>query len=426
MRHVITVFKWELNKIFSNWHKTVTLFLLPAVLLMIALNIFPLLINYLSTGSFTHKPIILVEAPDSFKEYLNEDVDAGVYTYKFMSDEEYSSLKQNTEEYNRGLRRGNIYVVFDGGNHYDGFDEAVSAYYKALSNGVNNMKSSAVIRIDYGDGRLAASMQAQQIEESILSKYQDSLVTRLGGDYALIGSDFFTVDPFNPVTEFMDYHTTANTAASRVVPGVLMIMMYYCVYSLATDMFASEKDRGFLNKLLMTPVAPSKIFAGKILAIELITTTATFATAILLFFSSWLNRSNDAFSLLPFGMFLTPAELIIIIVTIPIAVFAMITLCINLIFTIERFQDLIINLQLPLVLFLFDFFGQMLRGTRPITLEYFIPLHNSLACMAETFNAQEKLWHFLVVNLINLGVGLLVLHVTYKKEGFNDKRKQHT
>ena len=424
MRYVITVFKWEINKILSNWHKTVTLFLLPAVLLMIALNIFPMLINYMSTGSFMHKPVTVVDCPDSFRDYLDSDVDAGVYSYKFISRDEYRDLKKNRDQFFKGLRRGNIYIVFDGGD--TSFDDAVRNYYGELLNGNIEYVSEASIRINYGEGRLAASMQAEQIKEGILTKYQDTLVDNLGGDYSLIGSDLFSVDSFNPVTEFSDYRTTADTAASRVVPGVLMIMMYYCVYSLATDMFASEKDRGFLSKLIMTPVSPVKIFEGKILAIELITVAATYATLTLLFFSSWLNRSNDAFSLLPFGMFLTPSELLIVLITIPIAVFTMITVCISLIFSIPKFQDIIVNLQLPLVLFLFDFFAQMLRGTRPVTLEYFIPLHNSLELMAETFNAQEKLWHLIAVNLINLLAGLIALKSTYRKEGFIDKSKRHT
>ncbi|MCR4688298.1 MAG: ABC transporter permease subunit [Saccharofermentans sp.] len=425
MRYVITVFKWEINKIISNWHKTVTLFLLPAVLLMIALNIFPMLINYMSTGSFMHKSVIVVNCPDSFTEFLANDVDSNVFDYDYMTSEEFLDLVDNEEEYFKGLKRGKIYLVFDGGS-FDDFDTAVETYYLNIVNGNTSYESKARIGVVYGEGRLAAAMQTEQLEEGVLTDYQDSLVSTLGGDYAIVGSDFFSVDPFNPVTKFTDYRTTANGAASRVVPGVLLIMMYYCVYSLATDMFASEKDRGFLNKLIMTPVAPKYIFNGKILAIELITVVATFATMVLLFFSSWLNRSNDAFSLLPFGMFLTPTELLIFIITIPIAIFTMIAVCINLIFSIDRFQDIITNLQLPLVLSLFDFFGQMLRGTRPVTLEYFLPMHNAMALMAESFNSQEKLWHVIIVNLINLAAAFILLRLTYKKEGFNDTGKRHT
>ena len=71
---------------------------------------------------------------------------------------------------------------------------------------------------------------------------------------------------------------------------------------------------------------------------------------------------------------------------------------------------------LPLIYFLGDFFIQMFRGTRPVTMEYFIPLHNSLALIAETFNAQNKAWHVLLIYAMNIGIALWVLSATFKKE----------
>ena len=90
MRKIITVFKWEINKLFSSWRRTVALFLLPAVLLMAALNVFPLLINYMSTGSINKKPVTVVGAPESFRTYVDETVDARVFTYDFKTYKEFA------------------------------------------------------------------------------------------------------------------------------------------------------------------------------------------------------------------------------------------------------------------------------------------------------------------------------------------------
>ena len=181
-------------------------------------------------------------------------------------------------------------------------------------------------------------------------------------------------------------------------------------------MFASERDRGFMAKLIMTPVSRRKIYWGKILAINVIVSCSTVVTMLLLFFSSWVNRSNDAMSLLPFGMLLTPAELFTILGSIPITILLMTAICISTTFQLRRMQDITVNLQLPLIYFLGDFFIQMFRGTRPVTVEYFIPLHNTLQLIAETFNAQNKAWHVLLIYALNLGIALWVLHVTFKKE----------
>ena len=222
----------------------------------------------------------------------------------------------------------------------------------------------------------------------------------------------------------MDFRTTANSAAARVIPGILMIMMYYCVYSLAEDMFAQEKSRGFLTKLFMTPVPASHFIIGKTLAIVYIASVSTYITTFVMFFASWINRSNSAMSLLPFGLFLTPTQLLIIVVSVPVTCFLMCAVCLSIIFALDRLQDTIVNLQLPLVLFLADFFIQMFRGTRPVTIEYLVPLHNSLAVMSETFNSQEKFWHVAVLVLLNSAIALLIYRRIIRRQGFESNKRK--
>lgn len=426
MKKASIIFRWEINKLFSNWHKTVTLFLLPAVLMMLALNIFPLLINYMSTGSFIKKPIVLVGAPKSFDDYIGETADANVYSYTYMTYHELAEVYGEKNGIKNLLKGGTVICYFGSENGDASFDKIVSNYYQQLINGNSNAKSNAVIYLGYDSESLTGSLRAQQFKQGVLNGYQSSLIDRLGGDYANIGSNLFSTDSFNPVTKLMDNRSPADRAAARIVPGVLMIMMYYCVYSLASDMFASERERGFWSKLIMTPVSSIEIFLGKILAILVIVSGATYLTALLLFLSSWFNTANDAMSLLPFGMMLTPSELLIVAITIPCTVFIMTVACIATVFSLNKLQDITVNLQLPLVFFLGDFFIQMFRGTRPMTLEYFIPMHNSLALMSETYQAQEKLWHVIVVLAVNIIIALIALRVIYKKEGLYDKSKRHS
>ena len=416
MKKIITIFKWEISKIFSSWQRTVTLFLLPAVILMLAINIFPLLINYMSTGTLNKQPVTVIGAPVTFRQYVESTVDARTFVYNYISVDEYSELVSDKESFVKKLRKGLILCIFSSGDQYLTFDEEVYAYYDRLASGNSGAKSKAKVYLAYDVDSISSQTRALQFKQGVLEPYQDTLIDSLGGEFAVIGSSLFETDSFNPVTDLSDYRTTANTAASRVVPGVLLIMMYYCVYSLVSDMFASERDRGFMAKLLMSPVKPKHVYIGKIVAINVIVTAATYVTMLLLFFSSWLNRTNDAMSLLPFGMFLTPTELVIVLVSIPITTLLMTAMCIVTVFSLNRMQDITVNLQLPLIFFLGDFFIQMVRGTRPVTLEYFIPLHNTLALIAETFMAQNKLWHVLLIILLNTGLAVLILFSTFRRE----------
>lgn len=426
MKKTLLIFRWELNKLFSNWRRTIALFLLPAVLMMLALNVFPLLINYMSTGSFSKKPIILVSAPPSFREYVNDTADARVFTYTYMSERDFSVIFNDEEKTKEMMKGGTVICFFAPGNSDDSFDNAVKDYYQELIKGNTKKRSDAIIYLGYDLSSLAGGLRAEQFKEGVLEDYQNGLIDKLGGEYAKLGSNLFSTDIFNPVTKLLDNRATADAAAARIVPGMLLIMMYYCAYSLVSDMFASERDRGFWSKLIMSPVSPSQIFAGKILAIITVVSVATFFTTLLLFASSWINTSNDALSLLPFGMMLTPSELLILMITIPFTVFVMASVCIATVFSLDKMQDVTVNLQLPLILFLGDFFIQMFRGTRPMTLEYFIPMHNSLALISETYMAQEKFWHVAVVLAINTLVALLAIRSVYKKEGLYDNRKRHS
>ena len=416
MDKIIIVFMWEIKKLFSSWRRTMALFLLPAILLMAALNVFPLLVNYMSTGSINKKPVTVVGAPESFRTYVDETVDARVYVYDYKTYQEFADIIRDKDSYHKMLRKGMLVCYFYSGDPTVDFDDEVRSYYNEISKENTNAVSKAVVYVAYDANSFTSEARAEQLKEGVLNDYQSSLIDKLGGDYSIVGSSLFETDSFNPITDFQDYRTTANTAASRVVPGVLMIMMYYCVYSLVSDMFASERDRGFMDKLIMTPVSRKKIYAGKILAINLIVTCSTIITMTLLFFSSWINRSNDAMSMLPFGMLLTPSELLIILGSIPITVLLMTAMCISTTFALKRMQDITVNLQLPLIYFLGDFFMQMFRGTRPVTMEYFLPLHNTLALIAETFNSQNKAWHVIIIYLINLGLAYWILSYTFKKE----------
>lgn len=407
---------WEIRKLFSSWRRTFTLFLLPAIFLVGMLNLFPLLINYMTTGTLNKQPIMVVNAPDSFRDYLDENIKTNAFKYDFISAEEFKDFKSDKPEYHKKLHKGLLICYFYAGEDTLDFDGEIHSYYEELAKGNTEAESYAVVCVVCDANSITSQTRAEQFRIGILKDYQNSLIDRLGGEFGISCGTLFAVDTFNPVTDFEDYRTAANSTASRVVSGVLMILMYYTTYSLVSDMFASERDRGFMDKLIMTPVSRKKIYIGKILAIDIIVSFSTIITLGLLFLSSWMNRSNDAMSLLPFGMLLTPSELLIVLFTIPVTALLMTAICVSTVFALKNMQDITTNLQLPLIYFLGDFFLQMFRGTRPTTLEYFIPVHNSMQLISESFMAQNKAWHVILVILLNAGLSIAIFATTFRKE----------
>ena len=303
MRGVYIIIKWEISRIYSNWRRAVATFVVPAAVMMVALCIFPYLINYMLTGSLSEKPVTIINAPDSFTEYVESTEGTTVYSYKYLTEDEFSEL-WDSGEIIKQLKSGSLYVMFRENSH--------TAY--VICNGNSSIAGS----------------KADSFIEVVMDNYNDTLASQ--------GQTVYTTDSFNPVTKLLDYRSDANFGAARVIPPVLVLLIYYCIYSLTSDMFASERDRGFYDKLLMAPVSPKSIMLGKILASTILVTGASYITFIFLFISSWLNRSNSSTSLIPFGLFLLPDQLAVIALVIPVTAFLCAVICVNIVFSIRHMK----------------------------------------------------------------------------------------
>lgn len=414
MRKVFIIATWEIKKIFTNWKKALAIFLLPAALMMGALNLFPILINYLTTGAWNSNTIIVINSPESFKEYVEDTDGTTVYKYEFISIDDLSdskSIKLISEK-----NKSSLMVGFFVEKNENEFDREIRQYYSDLSEGNKKSQSNAYVEICYNESVPGLEPKAEQFQETVITPYKDYLLDTLGGSYASSGITPFTTNEFNPIGKMLDHRTSANQGASRVIPGIMVLLMYYCTYALVSDIFAAEKERGFYNKLILSPVSRKNILTGKLVAIMGIVSVSAIVTLFMMFISSWLNTSNDAMSLLPFGMWLTPMQVIYILIQIIPAALLMGAITINIVFNTEKIQDTIMCLQYPLILFLFEFFIQMFRWTRPLTLEFFIPLHNTAQFTRDVFMSEEHWWRALITITVNTVLALHIIKKTLRKE----------
>ncbi len=423
MRHLLTIIKWEIGKILTNWQKTAAIFLIPAAIMVFAINIFPKLIKYMSTGSFGTQKVIVVNSPDSFRDYDNKVTNSFRYEYETWDDADL--LKDEDYFYSR-VKHGELLMVFgtwDGDYVGSDFDEDVEVFYQHIDQGDVNYKGHAFLAVFYSGTDYINSVNAESLKENVISPYISSLPDTLGGEYGEKIASTYDVDSYNPITYVMNHRASANYMAARVVPGILTLLMYYCVYSLTGDMIAQEKNRGFLAKLKMTPVKPAAILGGKALATIGLVSISGLITFFFLFMSSWLNRSNDSMSLLPFGMLLTPVQLICLIITIPLTAAVMTLLCTYVCLSLNKYQDIIANMQIPLLLLLVDFFIQLFAYGRPMGLEYMLPVHNATALIKTIYLSTFKWKHFaevIVVDLLVLIIGFRKCIKLFAEENKND------
>ena len=434
MRSVFVLFRWEYRRILSNWRQTLAIFLVPSLVLLLALYLFPVLVNYLSTGNVGRASVVLVSPDENMLSFIKSDAYAVTYTYKIWSADMYSDAIMDNSA--AGITSGGgIIAVFhssvslppdaipgsvqpdDGTQAAAGeasFPEAVDSYFTSLSAGTGEAATTAVISI-YSDSSIIMSQTiAYQFEQDVLPRYKDYLIKTAGSSfYSEGGGAPFLIDNFNPYTKLMEYRSQANSMGARVIPGILILLLYYCVYSLSGDILASDRDRGFLSKLILTPLSTRGLLWGKALAVIGISALTSVITLLVLVISSWANRSNNPLSLIPFGLLLSPAQFGLIMASILCAASVMTMICFKVIVDLKDMQDITLNLQLPLLLFLVDFFLQLFRVSPAYLAEYFIPVHNNLLLIHDIMAGTADITRYAIIFAVDfLTAALLYRNIT--------------
>lgn len=408
MRHTSTIFKWEMSKIIGNWRKTMTVFLLPALLLLAAINVFPLLMNYMTTGSLQSRPVTVIGAPDSFVDFVDSNKKASFYSFTWYDEDE--AVELGPKYFSDLMEKGRIVVCFGAAenNERTDFDDVIEEYYQRLALGQSTRTLFSRVEIFY-DGQYSNYLQAEQFKQDLGDDYSDYLMEELGTPYLEAGGgDRWSVDDFNPFTFVTRNRATANNGAARTIPSMMILLMYYCIYSLTAETLASQRQNGFLTKVYLSPISKQAIITGKALMVIFVGMVGAVVTYLLMFFSSWLNRSNSAYSLLPFGLFLTLPQLLMFFIALLFAAVIMAMVCFGITFKIRRMQDVIMNLQVPLVLLIVEFFGNMFRPSDALLAEYLIPIHNSIMLIRDIFLGKETVGNFIIVSSINLLVAALL------------------
>lgn len=383
MKAMLTIFRWECRRILTNWRQSVAIFLIPAVVLLGAIYVFPLLVSYLSTGSVTRPTVVLVSPDTASIAFFKTDSMASQYTYSVWDSKRFEAAVSDGSA-SAVTKRGGFFAVFTADDTdpavagEKGFSSTVRDFFSAVKENPDAL-THAVVTLYYDPGIEMSYTLAYQFKNDVLPLYSDYLLQTEGSIiYSGGGGDPFLIDVFNPYTSLMEKRAEANPAAARVIPGILILLLYYCVYSLSGDILAADRERGFLSKLTLTPISTRSLLFGKALAVIAISIGTSLVTLLVLFLSSWANRTNNPLSLIPFGLLLTPAELAYILLSITCAAVLMTMYTFKVILDLKKMSDITMNLQLPLILFLIDFFMQIFRFSSPDLLEYAIPLHNNL------------------------------------------------
>jgi hypothetical protein len=71
----------------------------------------------MTTGSLNKQPVMVVNAPDSFKDYLDENIKTNAFKYDFISTDEFKEFKSDKTEYHKRLHKGLLICYFYAGDN---------------------------------------------------------------------------------------------------------------------------------------------------------------------------------------------------------------------------------------------------------------------------------------------------------------------
>ena len=250
MKNVLTVFKKEIRRYFTDRRMLMALFL-PGILIFVIYTVVGRVFSTINlTGSITQttyhiaytdnsgaatSPLIV----QSFEAYLqqSEDEKTNSASYKVIP-------VSNVETYKQEVAQGkyDVLVVFS-----DDFENRIT-----VRDGSFNY-----IHIYY-NGASSVGSHAYEVMLSLADNaYKNYFVN--------IGSDGKPITPNVGSSDFL-----GAKLMSVLLPMATMSLLFSSVVSICPDAVAGEKERGTLSAMLLTPIKRGELAVGKILAISVV------------------------------------------------------------------------------------------------------------------------------------------------------------
>ncbi|MCH4887218.1 ABC transporter permease [Acidaminobacter sp. JC074] len=356
-KRLLTVIKKELKRIFSDRRLIFTTMILPALSIYVMYSIMgTMMMDRIDDVEENIPSIILVDAPDSFKDFVDESKFDITYVDAPSKDYEDQILNGEAE----------IYMIFD-----SDFDDLAMSYE------LPNVKR-------YYNGSEDYSQEARYNIDNTLKDYEAYLLGMRIGNPDHVEVFDLNRDVENP--RIQDEKKATGKGLSILFPMMIAIFLFSGAMSVGPDMIAGEKERGTMATLLVTPVKRSTLAMGKIIAlgvIAIITSASSLLGIILSMPSAGEMFSRDGIDMasLQFtGMdFLALIAIMLTLVSLYVAVICLISIMSK---TIKEANTYMSPIYMVVMVSGFT----TMYTTGPVeSWRYFIPVYGSIMALKKLF-----------------------------------------
>ena len=247
MREIRLICKKELSRVLTDRKMLFSIFLLPAIIMVVVMNVMTSFSKYLENDVKSHAPIVYLEnAPVGVEQYLkayNEKMDL-----RTMDDEQ-----KVTEEIRDGS--ADLWIAFP-----QDFLEQIEVYKTG--------DEIPQIKVYYNPSEEYSQAAYEGVAGGCLEVYRQALLSERVGDMQSL--TVFTVNSDNPDMVIQDEQKAGGKALGMMLPYFVTILLFAGAMGLGTDMVAGEKERGTMARMLVAPIKRSSIVLGKVFALMII------------------------------------------------------------------------------------------------------------------------------------------------------------
>ncbi|MCR5685735.1 MAG: ABC transporter permease subunit [Lachnospiraceae bacterium] len=255
------IIRKELKRVFGDRKLVFSLFILPAILVVVIYSLMGVLISSMQKDIEEHISITyVVNATEGLKSAISGqgfDKNADI---TYLTETQYAEQKKDIESL---MLEGNVdlIVVQD-----PRFDSKVAAYSKAGD-------AIPVLNI-YFNSAENYSNQAYGEFSKVLDAYRTLLLADRVGNLELL-------NVFTQNEEIIVKEEKANSQfISMMLPYLITMMLFAGAMSVGVDAIAGEKERGTLASMLLTPVKRNEIVVGKLVSMAILSGLSAIVYAV--------------------------------------------------------------------------------------------------------------------------------------------------
>lgn len=288
---IMIVMNKELNRVFSDKKLVFSLFIMPAILMVVIYSFMGKAMNSMMDDIEEHVPQIYVEnAPEGFSDFVSESgMIADIHYVKEEAGEDIRDMI-----FDGSL---DLYVVFE-----ENFLNKVAAYQTG--------SEVPEIKTYYNPSEDYSSEARDKFLRLVAEPYRQVLLAERIGD--LNSLTVFVIDKDPASSVIMDESKAGGKMMGMLLPYLIIILLFTGPMSLGIDAITGEKERGTLASMLVSPVKRSQIVLGKLLALSILSCLSAVVYAGSIAFS--LPKLYEGMEESGMTMKVTPVQVLMLLV----------------------------------------------------------------------------------------------------------------